>query len=188
MGFLSPAKELNAPKTDFDFRLDTPPSPDRTQPKVISKIGHGMLITGTVVCAGAVEIAGRLAGDVHAVQLTISEGGRVDGNIVAQDVVIQGAFKGILYGNSVKLQGSAVVEGEVYNKSLSIEEHAVFEGVSRRLDQAVTPPTFDDITAMNSRKAESPVQNSVPANAPALELVPEHIVSSPIGIDFEVIR
>ena len=187
MGFLSPAKELTAPKTDFEFRLDASPSPDRTKLEAISTIGQGMLITGTVVCAGSVDIAGRVVGDVYAVQLTISEGGRVDGSVVAQDVVIQGAFKGTLYGNSVKLQGAAMVEGEVYNKSLSIEQNAVFEGVARRLDQPVVPPTMDDITAKKTQAAEPPGPQAVYAETATLELVPENIVSPPTGIDYEVV-
>jgi cytoskeletal protein CcmA (bactofilin family) len=54
--------------------------------------------------------------------------------------VIEGSFNGTIHGNSVKLQKTAVVEGEIYNKSLAIEEAARFEGVSRRLERAVEGP------------------------------------------------
>ena len=39
------------------------------------------------------------------------------------------------------LQSTAVVEGEIFSKSLAIEEHAAFEGVSRRLERAVEAPS-----------------------------------------------
>lgn len=47
----------------------------------------------------------------------------------------------MIHGNTVKLQGTAVVEGEIYSKSLAIEQEALFEGVSRRLERAVEAPS-----------------------------------------------
>ena len=55
--------------------------------------------------------------------------------------MIEGAFTGTINANAVKLQKTAVVDGEIYNKSLAIEENARFEGVSRRLERPVEPPT-----------------------------------------------
>jgi len=79
-------------------------------------------------------------GDIHATQLAIGEGAHVEGNVVAQDTLIDGFFKGTIHSNTVKLHGNAVVEGEIFNKSLNIEDNAQFEGVSRRLDKPVEPP------------------------------------------------
>jgi cytoskeletal protein CcmA (bactofilin family) len=76
-------------------------------------------------------------GEIHAGQLVVCDGGSIDGTIIAPDAVIQGALKGTIYGNAVKLQNSAVVEGEIFNRWLTIEEDAQFEGVSRRLDRPV---------------------------------------------------
>lgn len=39
-----------------------------------------------------------------------------------------------MHGNSVKLQGKAQWDGEIFNKSLVIEPNVQFEGVSRPLD------------------------------------------------------
>jgi cytoskeletal protein CcmA (bactofilin family) len=36
-----------------------------------------------------------------------------------------------------KLIGTAVVEGDIFHQSLAIEEHARFEGASRRKDHVV---------------------------------------------------
>ncbi|MGN6572274.1 MAG: hypothetical protein ACTHLO_12755 [Pseudolabrys sp.] len=45
----------------------------------------------------------------------------------------------------MKLQGTAVVDGEIYNRSLTIEQNAQFEGVARRLDRPVDAPSADRI-------------------------------------------
>ena len=111
----------------------------------VSTIGSGMQVIGNIVCTGALQIFGSVTGDIHAAQLSIREGARVEGKVVAPDAVIEGAFTGTIHGNTVKLQKTAVVEGEIYNKILAIEENARFEGVSRRLERPVEPPTTNTL-------------------------------------------
>lgn len=125
----------------------------------VSTLASGMQITGNIVCTGPLQIYGCVTGDIHAAQLTICEGARVEGKIVAPEAVIQGAFSGTIHGNIVKLQKTASVDGEIYNKSLAIEQDARFEGVARRLDQPVAAPTNDQIAAVNAaRVAAVPLQ------------------------------
>jgi cytoskeletal protein CcmA (bactofilin family) len=117
-------------------------------PEILSTFGTGMLITGNVVCPGALQIFGRVNGEILASHLIICEGAKVEGKIVAQETVIQGAFNGTIHANSVKLQGTATVDGEIFNKSLMIEPNAQFEGVSRRLDRAVEAPAAEQAAAL----------------------------------------
>lgn len=112
------------------------PAPDQA-----STLGRGVMVTGNIVCAGSLQIFGDVVGDIHAGRLVVCEGAKIEGKIVAAEAVIQGSFKGSIHGNSVKLQNTAVVEGEIYNKSLAIEQDARFEGVARRLERPVEPPS-----------------------------------------------
>jgi cytoskeletal protein CcmA (bactofilin family) len=128
---------------------------------MVSTIGSGMLITGNILCAGSLQICGRVIGDIHASQLVICEGAKVEGKVIAPDLIIQGAFSGTINGNNVKLQSTAVVEGEIFNKSLSIEQNALFEGVARRLDVPVAAPS------------SAQIKGEEPAPAVALHAVPE---------------
>ena len=112
---------------------------------VVSTFGHGMLMTGNIVCVGALQIFGRVTGEIHASHLVVCEGAKVDGKVIAQEVIIQGTFNGTIHGNSVKLLGTAKVEGEIYNKSLTIEQNTQFEGVSRRLEGPVEAPSADQV-------------------------------------------
>jgi cytoskeletal protein CcmA (bactofilin family) len=116
-------------------------------PDILSTFGTGMQITGNVVCPGALQIFGHVNGEILASHLTVCEGAKVEGKIVAQEIVIQGAFNGTIHANSVKLQGTAAVDGEIFNKSLVIEPNVQFEGVSRRLDRAVEAPAADQAAA-----------------------------------------
>lgn len=123
------------------------PAPVGQLPDLVSSVGRGMLVTGKVICPGVLQIFGCVTGEIHAAQLVVCDEGSVDGTIIAQEAVIQGTFKGTIYGNSVKLQNSAVVEGEIFNRSLTIEQDAQFEGVSRRLDRPVEPPSVGEVPA-----------------------------------------
>jgi len=137
---------FSQPKVSREPAREEPSEPRLTSvaakaaPEIVSTFGSGMLITGNIVCPGALQIFGRVTGDIHAAHLTVCEGAKVEGKILAQDTVIQGIFSGTIHANSVKLQGSAKVDGEIFNKSLAIDPNVQFEGVSRRLERPVENP------------------------------------------------
>lgn len=90
----------------------------------VTTLSPGMLVTGNIVCEGPLRVFGRVIGDIHTSHLLICEGAQVEGNIIAQQTIIDGAFRGTIYGDNVKLQSRAVVAGEIYNNSLTIEPNA----------------------------------------------------------------
>jgi cytoskeletal protein CcmA (bactofilin family) len=104
---------------------------------MVSTFGPGTLITGNIVCDGAAEIFGHVIGDIQAAQVAVGDGARVEGNITANDIAINGTFKGTIRGQNVKLKGAAAVDGEIFSKSLTVEENVQFEGLSRRLDKPI---------------------------------------------------
>ncbi len=134
-----------------EIRVSDAPGKD-----VVSVLGQGMLVTGNIVCAGAVQIHGRVLGDIHALQLTICDGARVEGKLVAPDTTVQGIFKGTINANNVKLQSTASVEGEIFSKSLTIEQNASFEGVARKLDKPVAPPSSAQVKGEEITPALAP--------------------------------
>jgi len=140
VNYFSPPKRDASATRDAEPRLNGVVS---GSPEILSTFGAGMLIAGQIHCPGALQIFGRIQGDIQASQIVICEGGQVEGTIVAQEAIIQGTFKGTIHGNNVKLQGKAVVDGEIFNKSLAIEPNVQFQGVSRRLEREVERPASD---------------------------------------------
>ena len=171
-----PAKPAGIPEPRIDNIAAT------GKPETISTIGSGMLITGNIVSTGAVQVFGRVIGDIHAARLMICEGAYVEGKVLAQDATIDGTFKGAIHANTVKLQGTARVEGEVYNKSLSIEQDAQFEGVARRLDKAIDAPS----AAQTKAEAAAYSPATATAYAPAQTHAP--VPAYPQGIDADVVQ
>jgi cytoskeletal protein CcmA (bactofilin family) len=133
--------ERSSDRAGSEPRLEDRVAVDDSSPENVSTLGRSMVITGNIACNGAIQIFGRVIGDVHAKHLVIGEGAHVDGNLIAKETVIRGNFKGTVHSDSVKIQGIAAVEGEIFNKSLTIEENALFEGMSRRLEKPVVAPS-----------------------------------------------
>ena len=102
----------------------------------VSCIGSGMSIVGNVECSGAAQVFGRIEGELRATELLIGEGAQVEGSIQAEQVTISGRVKGTIRAIRVSLL-RATVEGDIFHRSLSVDENSVFEGASRRVENPV---------------------------------------------------
>ena len=65
------------------------------------------------------------------------------GDVVAEDLTVGGQVKGTIRGNRVKLNSTGVVEGDIFHRTLAIDENAHFEGASRRIENVVEMPSRD---------------------------------------------
>jgi cytoskeletal protein CcmA (bactofilin family) len=105
-----------------------------SRPETICSIGSGTSIVGNITCDGPAQFYGHIEGEVRGSELLIGEGAEVVGNVVAQEVTIRGRIKGTIRAVRVKLQATGAVEGDIFHRSLSVEDTALFEGSSRRVE------------------------------------------------------
>ena len=103
---------------------------DTTDNSLSSSIGPGMTVVGKISSEGAVNVFGRVEGELHASIVRISDGGQVEEIVAAQELSVGGRFKGTIHAHRVALTSTAVVEGEIFHRCLAIEENAWFSGVS----------------------------------------------------------
>jgi cytoskeletal protein CcmA (bactofilin family) len=99
-----------------------------------SVIGSDLSITGNLETTGEVQIEGDVQGDVSAGRIVVGEQGRIVGALTADEIVIGGSVQGSVRGNSVTFAAASRIEGDVFHRSLAIEQGAFFEGKSRRSD------------------------------------------------------
>jgi cytoskeletal protein CcmA (bactofilin family) len=126
--------------------------PDRMAPSII---GEDLTVTGNVLSRGEVQVDGQIQGDVHCSSLIVGEKAQITGGIVAEDVVVRGRVMGSVRGNRVTLQASSHVEGDVFHKSLAIEQGAFFEGKSRRSEDPIaTAPRLEGMSTQSTQAAE----------------------------------
>jgi cytoskeletal protein CcmA (bactofilin family) len=132
----------------------------------ISSISSGMTIVGKIGCEGTVKIFGRIEGELHATTILISDGAQMEGEVNAEDLTIGGRVKGTIHANRVKLIGTAIVEGDIFHQSLAIEEHAWFEGASRRKDHVVDTPSNVQVNGPQSQTKIAPIDGNRKLNGP----------------------
>ena len=78
----------------------------------LSVVGHGMRVVGRIHSSGAVTVGGTMLGDVRADQVLVAEGGRVEGDVFAREVVLGGEVRGsVVAEERVEVLESAVIRG-----------------------------------------------------------------------------
>ncbi len=93
-----------------------------------SIIGSDVTITGNISTAGELQLDGSIDGDLVCGSLVMGEEGSVRGTIKADKVVVRGAVKGEIRARSVRLESSAIIEGDVLHETLSVEAGAKLTG------------------------------------------------------------
>lgn len=125
-----------------DTKATTPSSPSSAQankPKPTpSIISSDLTIKGNISTTGDVQIEGTVEGDIRAHLLTVGEGATIRGEVMADDVVVNGRVVGRLRGLKVRLTATARVEGDIVHKTIAIESGAHFEGSVQREDDPLS--------------------------------------------------
>lgn len=93
-----------------------------------SLIASDVQIEGNVTTGGELQLDGNITGDLKCGGLVMGETGSVKGTIAADNVTIRGTVQGEIRARSVRLEKSAVVEGDVIHESLSVESGAKLTG------------------------------------------------------------
>src|SRR5215813_6956946 len=125
-----------------------------------SCIGAGMSIVGKIECNGPAQVFGRIEGEVCASDLLVGDGATIDGSVIAQDVTVCGRIKGTIRAVRVRLQNGGAVEGDIFHRSLSIDENAQFEGSSRRVENPTEIPSSIDAKAPQTKDIQGPTPTS----------------------------
>ena len=103
-----------------------------------SVIGADLVIEGDVSGAGEIQIEGTVKGDVRIEQVTVGDGGRVEGGIYAESVEVRGKVAGSITAKQVRLYGACHVDGDITHEQLAMETGAFFQGRSLRLQRPAT--------------------------------------------------
>ncbi len=125
----APAKAAPA----SDFKASAP----KAKPPA-STLSADLHVTGNLKTTGDIQIEGQVDGDIRAHLLTVGEGATVKGEVMADDVVVNGRVVGRVRGLKVRLTSTARVEGDIIHKTIAIESGAHFEGSVQRQDDPLS--------------------------------------------------
>ncbi len=131
------------------------PAPRSGAATAPSLIASDVQIDGNVRTSGELQLDGSITGDVSCGGLVMGETGAVKGTISADSVTIRGTVKGEIRARSVRLEKSAIVEGDVVHESLSVEAGAKLTG---RFAHSSNPTETKaaPVTAAKDETAETP--------------------------------
>ena len=106
----------------------------KPQNRIDSLIGATTRIEGNVFFSGGLRIDGAVRGNVAALPdqpgtVVVSEHARIDGEVQAAHVVVNGTINGPVDSReTLELQAHSRVKGDVHYKSIEIQQGAVIEG------------------------------------------------------------
>ena len=113
---------------------DTPDGSKDARPSLISP---SLRMIGNLCSQGEVQIDGTMDSDVFSSTLTIGEKGTINGEIVADDVVVRGRVNGKIRAGKVQLAKSAHVLGEIRYNMLSIDSGSFVECHCKHTDEPI---------------------------------------------------
>ena len=117
-----------------------------------SIIGAELELIGTLVSSGDLSIDGRVNGDIRAKgHVTISQGGKIVGNLYAEQITVRGNVEGSVFAKTVQLGSTCRLKGDILHAKLAIEEGAIFEGNCRHSENPV--PSAPEMTPSSSAQA-----------------------------------
>ena len=107
-------------------------STSRSSNGSLSFLGAELTITGNVTGDGDLHVDGRVDGDVSCGAVTLGKAGQINGNIVATQAKIAGSVHGTVAAQTLVIEASARVVGDLSYDSVSVETGRA----SRRARQA----------------------------------------------------
>ena len=137
------------------------PARGSVRPSAPSIISADLRITGDLECSGDIQIDGVVNGDIQSRNIVIGEGAAVTGSLQAEAVQVFGRLIGQIKADTVTLERTAHVEGDILHKALAIAQGAFLEGAIKRIDSVVPVAAAPAVTASESAAA--------PAAEPASE-------------------
>lgn len=118
---------MKIPHGDFD-RLPNPTVANARR----SVFAEDLVVEGDATSSGPIEVQGNVIGSLRAPEITVAGSGRVEGSVVAHDLVVFGAVSGMISAQNVMFAPSAVVQADVIHEQIAIEAGAVLEGRLQR--------------------------------------------------------
>ena len=96
--------------------MDTSTRAPESSTLSISTIAEDLTITGNVTSKGELHLHGQVQGDIRCVSLVLGEKAQLEGNVVAQDVIVRGRLIGSVRALTVTLEANSHVEADLFHK------------------------------------------------------------------------
>ena len=129
--------------------------------KGMTHIGAEMSLNGEMVIKGPAVIAGKTNGIIRSTdQIKVEFGGKVEGEVFCQEIIVSGSFKGQLHCNKLIIVSTGVVEGDVSSHQMEIYDGGQFIGMrTKGPEDGILPQaevTTESTTSQQQNKPAKP--------------------------------
>ncbi|HET8864590.1 MAG TPA: polymer-forming cytoskeletal protein [Gracilimonas sp.] len=123
----------------------------------VNIISEGTKLKGNLNSQTDIRIAGHVDGEAASKgKLIVTENGKIVGNLKSVEADIAGRVEGeVKVSNKLTLRKSAIIDGDIYTKTLIVEEGAQINGSCRMGSDAKFLSDNDDSNAVSDSKVKS---------------------------------
>jgi cytoskeletal protein CcmA (bactofilin family) len=120
---------------------------DDASTAINSILGPGSVFAGNLKVEGGLRVDGRIEGEVDVTgTLTIGHEGFIKGQVSVAHGIIGGSVSGTIRADKqLELQNGSKVEGDIFTRSLVIEEGVFFEGRCSMRNANAAPPDVENV-------------------------------------------
>jgi len=97
-----------------------------------SIISADMRVAGDLRTSGDVQVDGTIDGDIQSTSVTVGKSAEINGEVVADRIVVWGRVNGRIRCKDVTLEETAAVNGDILHESIQIARGAHVEGTLKR--------------------------------------------------------
>jgi len=162
---------LEQPRAAQPVAVAPTATPAPARPKPASMFTQGMTIRGDVVGDVEVHLDCVVLGDVKVGKLIVGPNARIEGTVVAQAMEIHGLVIGAVTAQSVRLYGTARVDGDITHEQLAMETGAEFQGRSLKFRRPA-PAQPQPQPAPQQAQAYAPQPAPAPTAPPSASQTP----------------
>ena len=127
-----------------------------------SFIGRELQVSGDLVTYNDLVLEGRIDGDCVCRRLTIKVGGILNGDVVAEEVLIAGSVTGKILAKIVGIDSRAAISGEINYCDLIVERNRFFDVTCHRISieawrkpENLEPPSGPPVVQSSSSSSDS---------------------------------
>ena len=170
------SKKDNAPPP---APANVPPAKRAARSSAPSIISADLVVNGTLISTGDIQIDGRVEGDVRSAGLVIGDKAFIHGEILAEELTIRGRVQGSIRARKVLLCATSHVEGNILHEAFAVETGAFFEGNCRHADN----PLAEDAVKKPTEFRAAPTPAAAPSSAPSAiwSMVSRPMTNAPAG-------
>ncbi|PIR31951.1 MAG: hypothetical protein COV36_06170 [Alphaproteobacteria bacterium CG11_big_fil_rev_8_21_14_0_20_44_7] len=129
----------------------------KVQALVPAFISTEMHVKGDIIGDCALDISGRVDGNIKCLSVMVKSGAIINGNITADKIDINGEVNGNIMARKINCGAAAKVVGDIIHKSIHIENGAYIDGSCRKFVDEAEEITEVEVAEME----EMPVSSEV---------------------------